>query len=119
MRLSSASPLDEIAYCTSQRNVDTISIECCHPDAEGQFTQATYDSLLRLVHWLQEEYRLSSDQVIRHYDATGKECPLYYVEHPEAGVNSWTTWTPIRTPRKSNGLYTLYCPTYGTLCLVC
>ena len=26
-------PLDEIAYCTSQRNVDTISIECCHPDA--------------------------------------------------------------------------------------
>ena len=77
-------PLDEIAYCTSQRNVDTISIECCHPDAEGQFTQATYDSLLRLVHWLQEEYRLSSDQVIRHYDATGKECPLYYVEHPEA-----------------------------------
>ena len=77
-------PLDEIAYCSNQRNEDTISIECCHPDAEGQFTQATYDSLLRLVHWLQEEYRLSSDQVIRHYDATGKECPLYYVEHPEA-----------------------------------
>ncbi len=77
-------PLDEIAYCTSQRNVDTISIECCHPDAEGAFNQATYASLLRLVHWLQEEYGLDESQVIRHYDATGKECPLYYVEHPEA-----------------------------------
>ena len=77
-------PLDEIAYCTSQRNVDTISIECCHPDEEGEFSQATYDSLLRLVRWLQEEYNLDNSQVIRHYDVTGKECPLYYVRHPEA-----------------------------------
>jgi N-acetylmuramoyl-L-alanine amidase len=22
--------------------------------------------------------------VIRHYDVTGKDCPKYYVEHPEA-----------------------------------
>ena len=22
--------------------------------------------------------------MIRHYDVTGKECPRYYVEHPEA-----------------------------------
>ena len=76
-------PLDEWSYCTSQRNKDTISIECCHPDEEGAFTEATYQSLLKLVHWLQEEFHLSTDQVIRHYDVTGKECPRYYVEHPE------------------------------------
>ena len=76
-------PLDEWSYCASQRDMDTISIECCHPDEEGAFTEATYQSLLKLVHWLQEEFHLSTDQVIRHYDVTGKECPRYYVEHPE------------------------------------
>ena len=77
-------PLDEIAYCTGPRNVDTISIECCHPDDTGVFTQATYDSLVKLVRWLMEEYHLDTDQVIRHYDVTGKECPLYYVRNPQA-----------------------------------
>lgn len=76
-------PLDEIAYCTGPRNADTISIECCHPDDTGTFTQATYDSLIKLVRWLMDEYSLDTDQIIRHYDATGKECPLYYVENPE------------------------------------
>ena len=77
-------PLNEIAYCTSQRNADTISIECCHPDEEGAFTAETYQSLLRLTRWLMDQYGLDTSQVIRHYDATGKECPLYYVRHPEA-----------------------------------
>ena len=77
-------PLDEIAYCTSQRNEDTISIECCHPDEEGEFTPETYAALLRLTRWLMDEYHLDTSQVIRHYDATGKECPRYYVRHPEA-----------------------------------
>lgn len=75
-------PLDEVAYCSSQRNSDTISIECCHPDSGGAFTRETYDSLVRLVRWLMEYYELDADQVIRHYDVTGKECPLYYVRHP-------------------------------------
>ena len=77
-------PLDEIAYCTSQRNADTISIECCHPDEEGEFNPDTYASLVRLTRWLMDTYHLDTSQVIRHYDATGKECPRYYVQHPEA-----------------------------------
>ena len=27
---------------------------------------------------------MSVDDVIRHYDVTGKECPKYYVEHEDA-----------------------------------
>ena len=77
-------PLDEIAYCSNQRNEDTISIECCHPDDSGEFNQATYDALVKLTRWLMEYYDLDTSQVIRHYDATGKECPRYYVQHPEA-----------------------------------
>ena len=34
-------PLNEIAYASNNRNADTISIECCHPDQSGKFTEAT------------------------------------------------------------------------------
>lgn len=77
-------PLDEVAYCSNDRNSDTISIECCHADDTGAFNQATYESLVKLVTWLAEYYGLDRDQVIRHYDVTGKLCPLYYVEHEDA-----------------------------------
>lgn len=77
-------PLDEIAYCSNHRNDDTISIECCHPDSNGAFTQATYDSLVRLVKWLREYYGFDVSQVVRHYDVVGKECPRYYVRNPDA-----------------------------------
>ena len=77
-------PLNEVAYCSNQRNDDTISIECCHPDDSGEFTSATYESLVRLPRWLMEEYGLDTSQVIRHYDVTGKMCPKYYVEHEDA-----------------------------------
>ena len=77
-------PLNEIAYCSNQRNDDTISIECCHPDDSGVFTPETYDALVRLTRWLMEEYRLDSSQVLRHYDGTGKICPRAFVEDPAA-----------------------------------
>ena len=77
-------PVNEVAYCSSDRNSDTVSIEVCHPDAEGQFTEASMASLVKLTAWLCEAFHLSADDVIRHYDVTGKECPLYYVHHPEA-----------------------------------
>lgn len=77
-------PLTEIAYCSSSRNVDTVSIEACHPDASGKFNDETMDSVVRLTAWLCEEFDLTTDDVIRHYDVTGKLCPLYYVEHPDA-----------------------------------
>ncbi len=77
-------PCDEVAYASNDRNSDTISIECCHTDENGEFTDATYQSLVALVAWLVCEYDLEVTDVIRHYDVTGKICPKYYVEHPEA-----------------------------------
>ena len=76
-------PLEEIAYCSNDRNYDTISIECCHEKKDGKFTQEEYESLKRLTKWLCGKYRIKKDQILRHYDITGKKCPLYYVEHPE------------------------------------
>ncbi len=77
-------PLNEISSATNHRNSDTISIEVCHPDTTGKFNEKTYGSLVRLCDWLCEQYDLEAADLIRHYDVTGKQCPLYYVEHPEA-----------------------------------
>ncbi len=77
-------PCNEIAYASNDRNSDTISIECCIPDDTGKFTQETYDSLVELVAWLMGRYELSIDEIIRHYDVTGKECPRYYVKNEDA-----------------------------------
>lgn len=78
--------LEEKSSATNERNRDTISIEVCHPDASGQFTQASYDTLVRLTAWLCDTAGIGRDRVIRHYDVTGKACPLFFVEHPD-------TWT--------------------------
>lgn len=78
-------PTNEVAYASNKRNGDTISIECCHPDASGKFTDATYQELVKLTAWLCCEFQISVDDVIRHYDVTGKNCPKYFVENE----NKW------------------------------
>lgn len=77
-------PSSEIAYASNSRNSDTLSIECCHTDKTGEFTEATYTSLVRLTGWLCYRFNLTSEDVIRHYDVTGKICPKYYVDYPDA-----------------------------------
>ena len=77
-------PLEEIGYAVKGRNYDSVSIECCYLEEDGKFTDATYQSLLQLVSWLMGKYDLSIDDVLRHYDEGGKNCPKYYVEHEEA-----------------------------------
>ena len=76
-------PLNEWSYCTNQANGYSISIECCHPDSTGKFNAATEESLVELCAYLCKKFGLTADDVIRHYDVTGKHCPLWYVSHPE------------------------------------
>ncbi len=71
-------PLDEWSYCTNQANGYSISIECCHPDSTGKFNSATENALAELCAYLLEKFNLTADDIIRHYDVTGKQCPLYW-----------------------------------------
>ncbi len=77
-------PLNEIGYAVMKRNYDSVSIECCYLTDDGKFTDATYQSLIRLCAWLLNEYGLAPEDMMRHYDEGGKKCPLYYVENEEA-----------------------------------
>lgn len=75
-------PCNEIAYASNDRNEDTVAIECCIADESGKFSDATLETLTHLTAWLLGRYGLSVDDVIRHYDVTGKSCPKYFVEYP-------------------------------------
>ena len=77
-------PTWEVAYASNSRNIDTVSIECCHPDESGKFTEETYRSMVQLCAWLCLKFDLSEKDVIRHYDVTGKNCPKYFVEDKKA-----------------------------------
>ena len=88
-------PTSEIAYTSNERNSDTVSIENCHPDETGEFTTATYNSLVELTGWLCWRSGLNSSDVIRHHDVTGKICPKYFVDNEDA-------WQQFLTDVQSN-----------------
>ena len=77
-------PTWEVAYASNDRNGDTVSIETCHLKEDGVYTDETYYSLVQLTAWLCEKFELTEEDVIRHYDITGKICPKYFVEDEEA-----------------------------------
>lgn len=76
-------PLDEQSAASNHRNVDTISIEVCHPDSSGKFTDDSYASAVKLAAWLCRSTGLTADDLIRHHDVTGKNCPKYFVDHTD------------------------------------
>ena len=81
-------PLEEMAYASNDRNSDTVSIECCHKKENVKFTAQTQAALIQLCTYLCIKFDLTEENLIRHYDVTGKICPKYFVEHPDA----WETF---------------------------
>ena len=77
-------PTWEVAYASNDRNSNTVSIETCHKTSDGTYTEDTYETLVQLTAWLCEKFGLTEEDVIRHYDITGKNCPKYFVEDEDA-----------------------------------
>ncbi len=84
-------PEDEIAYHAgnSTYNATYIGIEVCHPDTTGQYSDITYAAVIALAADICNRYELNPQtDIIRHYDVTGKLCPLYYVRNDD----EWSTF---------------------------
>lgn len=67
------------------RNSNSIGIEmCCYKDSKGNwyFTEETVVSAIALAAALCKKYKVPIDNVLRHYDVTGKNCPEPYVRAP-------------------------------------
>ena len=104
-------PDDEVAFHSGSYSMNrkSIGIEDCHPDWNGKFTDDTYNALVELCADLCKKYGISINNVIRHYDVTGKSCPKYYVEHQ----NEWNklkqdiynkiNGTPVEVPTEEQG----------------
>lgn len=65
-------------------NANSIGIEVCNNG--GPYTEAEIDRLAWLVQRLMAEFGVPAEHVVRHYDASRKMCPLYYVQHHDAWV---------------------------------
>ena len=67
-------------YC---RNTNSIGIEMCSRiDSNGKFyiKEETIANAIELTKYLMEKYDIQVENVIRHYDVTGKICPRPFVE---------------------------------------
>lgn len=82
-------PEDEIAYTTNSANAYSIGIECCHPRADGVFNQVTCNALVELCADLCRRYHLTEEDLIRHYDVTGKACPLAWASNSGPKYQDW------------------------------
>lgn len=90
-------PDDEMAYAAANNNHGVIHIEVCHPDTSGKFNPATITALGELVRMLMKKYAISAENVVRHYDLTGKHCPMYYVDE--------TRWAALKKSITAQKLY--------------
>lgn len=61
-----------------------ILIECKTNREDENFSDEAYTSLVELTAQLIKEYDLKVEDVVRHYDITGEECPKYFVEYESA-----------------------------------
>ena len=61
----------------------TLSIECCVLDKTGKMSIDTKNSLTKFCVHLCKKYGLSSKDLYRHFDITGKKCHRYFVTYPQ------------------------------------
>lgn len=91
-------PSDEVAYHVGAKQAQytqlaksfgdrspnnyTIGIEMCHNDESGKISVKTLANTIILIQVLKNKFGLTSENVFRHFDITGKNCPKYFVENP-------------------------------------
>ena len=77
-------------------NHNSIGIEMCGT-ANGHISDKTINNTIELVKALQSRYKLSNDRVVRHYDASRKNCPSQF------SPNNWARWTDFKNRLGGNG----------------
>lgn len=77
-------------YYTDARNSNSISVEmCCYTMTNGNINVAkeVEEKAVELVKMLMKKYNIDVNHVIRHYDATRKNCPAPFVKDAERWDN--------------------------------
>lgn len=66
-------------YYNQCTNFNSIGIEMCLLDKQGNVKDKTIKNTVELTRYLMEKYNIPAERVIRHWDVTGKMCPLPFV----------------------------------------
>ena len=72
------------------RNANSIGIEMCsRKRADGSYyiKPETVANAAALAREIMQRYGIDTDHVLRHYDVTGKRCPMPWVEEPMTRYN--------------------------------
>lgn len=84
------------------RNSNSIGIELCsRVDKDGMyyFTEDAMDKAVELIRWLMKKHDIPIENVIRHFDVTGKNCPAPFVG---AGQADWEKIKEVIAMKKYN-----------------
>ena len=70
----------------STANANSINVELCDTRKNGKFdfSEETLDNAADLCRVLLKKYNISVDNIIRHFDVTGKNCPAPFVSDGKA-----------------------------------
>lgn len=73
-------------YYKKCTNTNSIGIEMCDTIKNGKYevSSKTRSNAIALGKELVKKYGIKKENVIRHYDVTGKNCPAYFVKDEEA-----------------------------------
>lgn len=82
------------------RNGNSIGIEMCsRKRADGSYCikPETVANAATLAKDIMQRYGIDTDHVLRHYDVTGKRCPMPWVDDPA----QWTAFKDMLTPKNT------------------
>ena len=82
------------------RNGNSIGIEMCsRKRADGSYyiLPETVANAAALAKDIMQRYGIDTDHVLRHYDVTGKRCPMPWVDDP----GQWTAFKDMLTPKNT------------------
>ena len=83
------------------RNANSIGIEMCsRKRADGSYyiKPETVANAAALAKDIMQRYGIDTEHVVRHYDVTGKRCPMPWVDDPA----QWTAFLAMLTPEHPN-----------------
>ena len=83
------------------RNANSIGIEMCsRKRADGSYyiLPETVANAATLAREIMQRYGIDTDHVLRHYDVTGKRCPMPWVDDPA----QWAAFQAMLMPERQN-----------------
>ena len=83
------------------RNANSIGIEMCsRKRADGSYyiKPETVANAAALAREIMQRYGIDTEHVVRHYDVTGKRCPMPWVDDPA----QWAAFLAMLTPEHQN-----------------